>query len=93
MSRLRRLFVTPVGPELFGAGTARAVLTAVGVVTFVLGALYLPSLEPTRMEALLALLLLGVFALLCATLGQLAVLVERLEGRDAAPVGNRLEST
>ncbi|MBX9579809.1 MAG: hypothetical protein K2X87_05825 [Gemmataceae bacterium] len=83
MSALRRVFVTPVGPELFGAATVRAVFTTTGVCTFLLGTLYLPTLGPTRVELILALLLLAVFAVLCAAFGQLAVLVERLENRDA----------
>lgn len=83
MSRLRRLFTAPVGSELFGAGTIRAVFTTIGVGTFLAGALYLPTLQPTRVELVLALLLLllAVFAVICATFGRLAVLVERLETR------------
>lgn len=85
MPALRRLFTTRIGPELFGAGMTRAVFTVVGVGTFLAGALYLPTLGPTRVELVLALLLLAVFAVLCAAFGQLAVIAERLEGRAPPP--------
>jgi hypothetical protein len=77
MSLLRRILFT----HLFGESVIQAVLTVVGVFTFIAGILYLPSLGPTRMEAFIFMLLLAVFALLCAILGQLAVVAERLEGR------------
>jgi hypothetical protein len=82
MAMLRRLFLTRVGPDVFGASVVQPTLTAVGVFTFLAGALYLPSLGPTRVELILALLLLAVFALLCTAVGQLAVVIERLEVRD-----------
>jgi hypothetical protein len=75
MSVLRRVLLT----HLFGESVIQAVLTAVGVFTFLAGILYLPSLGPTRMEAFIFMLLLAVFALLCATFGQLAVVAERLD--------------
>ena len=77
MNLLRRVLLT----HLFGESVVQAVLTAVGVFTFIAGILYLPALGPTRMEAFIFMLLLAVFAVGCATLGQLAVLAERLEGR------------
>jgi hypothetical protein len=80
---LRRLFLTRVGPNLFGASVIEAVLTTVGVFTFLAGVLYLPSLGPTRVETILALLLLAAVALLCHAVGQLAVIAERLERREA----------
>ena len=82
MNRLRRVFLTPFGPDLFRAAVVQAVFTAVGVFTFLAGVLYLPSLGPTRVEGVLGLLLLAVFGLLCATFGQLAVVAERLKGRN-----------
>src|SRR5262249_26774250 len=53
-------------------------------VTFLAGTLYLPSLGPSRVEMILALLLLAAVALLCAAVGQLAVIIERLERREDA---------
>ena len=86
MTRLRRLFFSRVGPDISSAAVIQPVLTAVGVFTFLAGALYLPSLGPTRIEMILALLLLAAVALLCTAVGQLTVIVERLErpaaGRD-----------
>src|SRR5205823_1490385 len=63
MSHLRRLFFTRVGPNLFGAAVIAPLLTAVGLFTFIAGVLYLPSLGPTRVEMILALLLLAAVAL------------------------------
>jgi hypothetical protein len=77
MSIMRRLFFT----RLFGESAVQWVLTAVGVFTFFAGVLYLPFLSPTRMEIILALLLLATVALLCHAVGQLAVIVERLNAR------------
>ena len=84
MTKLRRLFLSRVGPDLLGAAVIQPILTVVGVFTFFAGVLYLPSLAPTRMEMILALLLLAAVALLCTAVGQLAVVVERLEKRDQA---------
>lgn len=81
MSHLRRMFLARVGPSLFAAAVIQPVLTVVGVITFLAGALYLPSLGPTPVEMILALLLLAVVALLCTAVGQLAVVTERLEAR------------
>jgi len=81
MTRLRRLFFTQVGPNIIGASVIQPVLTAVGVFTFLAGVLYLPSLGPTRVEMILALLLLAAAALLCTAVGQLAVVVEQLGRR------------
>jgi drug/metabolite transporter (DMT)-like permease len=88
MVTIRRLFTARVGPTLFGASAVQPVLTAVGVFTFLAGALHLPSLGPTRVEMILALLLLAAVALLCTAVGQLAAILERLEalgGKHAEP--------
>jgi hypothetical protein len=77
MSLLRRMFLT----RLFGESVIQGIFTVVGVFTFLAGILYLPTLGPTRMEAFIFMLLLAVFAILCATFGQLVVVAERLEGR------------
>lgn len=81
MTAIRRLLTSRVGPDLLGASALQIVLTTVGIFTFIAGALYLPSLEPTRVEAVIALLLLAAVALLCTAVGQLAVVLERLERR------------
>lgn len=78
MSLLRRLFLTPVGPQLFEASVMQPILTAIGVFTFIAGVFYLPTLGPTRVEMMLALLLLAIFTLLCTTVGQLTAILERL---------------
>ena len=85
-----------MGPNIFGASVIQAILTIVGVFTFLAGAMYLPSLGPTRVEMILTLLLLAVLALLCTAVGQLAVMIERLDGRldrnakaDTAPDATR----
>jgi uncharacterized membrane protein YhaH (DUF805 family) len=85
MTLLRRLFLTRVGPNLFGTAVIQPTLTMVGVFTFLAGVLYLPSLGPTRVEMILALLLLAAVALLCTAIGQLAVVVERLKARNDKP--------
>jgi amino acid permease len=74
---LRRFFLT----HLVGQSVIPAVFTAIGVFTFVAGILYLPSLAPTRIESFLFMLLLAVFAVLCATFAQLVVVAKRLEVR------------
>jgi hypothetical protein len=79
MTLLRRLFFARMGPEVTSAAILQPVLTGVGVVTFLAGVLYLPSLEPTRVEMFLLLLLLAAVALLCTAVGQLAVISERLQ--------------
>ena len=85
MTAIRRLLSARVGPNLFGAAVLQPVLTAVGVVTFLAGALYLPTLAPTRVEMILLLLALAAVALLCTAVGQLAVVIERLDGRPKPP--------
>ncbi len=85
MSAIWRLFTRPVGSSSFGAALIQSALTVVGVFTFLAGALYLPSLGPTRIEAIFALLLLGIFALLCTAVGQLTVILERLTAREKTP--------
>jgi len=79
MTALRRLLTARVGPDLSGAAVLQPTLTAVGVFTFLAGALYLPSLGPTRVEMILALLLLATVALLCTAVGQLTAVLERLD--------------
>jgi hypothetical protein len=81
MSLLRRLFFSRVGPNLFGSTVIAPVLTAVGVFTFIAGVLYLPALAPTRVEMIMLLLLLAAVALLCTAVGQLTVIVERMDRR------------
>jgi cation transporter-like permease len=81
MALFRRLFLTSIGPDLFGATVLAPVLTGVGVFTFLVGTLFLPSLGPTRVEMILILLLLAAVALLCTAVGQLAVVIERLDRR------------
>jgi hypothetical protein len=83
MAYLRRLFTARVGPELCGAAIIQPVMTTLGVFTFLAGALYLPSLAPTRVEMIIVLLLLASVALLCTAVGQLAAILERLNRRDA----------
>ena len=80
MTRIRRLFLGRVGPELGSAAVIQPVMTIVGVFTFLAGALYLPSLNPTRIEMIEVLLLLAAVALLCTAVGQLAAIFERLSG-------------
>ncbi len=82
MGFIRRLFLSRVGPELTGGSVMQHVMTAVGVFTFIAGVLYLPSLTPTRVEMIAILLMLASVALLCHAVGQLAVIVERLQQRD-----------
>ena len=81
MALLRRLFLTRVGPNLFGSAVLQPTLTGVGVFTFLAGALYMPALGPTRVEAILLLLALAAVALLCTAVGQLAAVLERLPER------------
>ena len=81
MTRLRRMFLARIGPDIFSAKVISPILTAVGVFTFLAGALYLPSLAPSRIELIMCLLLLAAVALLCTAVAQLAVVVERLETR------------
>ncbi len=81
MAFLRRLCCSRIGPNIFGASVLQPTLTVVGVFTFIAGVLYLPSLGPTRVEMVLALLLLATVALLCTAVGQLAAVLERLEAR------------
>ncbi|MBX7104744.1 MAG: hypothetical protein K1X57_11730 [Gemmataceae bacterium] len=82
MSFVRRLFLSRVGPELTGGSVIQPVMTTVGVFTFIAGLLYLPALTPTRVEMIALLLLLAAVALLCHAVGQLTVIVERLQRRD-----------
>jgi hypothetical protein len=83
MRFLSRVFRARVGPDLGSASVIQPILTAVGVFTFLAGALYLPTLAPTRVEMIIILLLLAAVALLCTAVGQLAVVVERLEKQPA----------
>ena len=84
MTLIRRILRTRVAPNLSGAAVLQAVLTGVGVFTFLFGTFGLQYLGPTRIEAILALLLLGVFAMTAAGLGHLVVIADLLE-RQTAP--------
>ena len=77
MKFLRRFVHIP----LFGAAVMQWLFTSIGVFTFLAGVFYLPTLSPTRVEMILALLLLATVALLCHAVGQLAVVIERLKPR------------
>lgn len=79
MTALRRVFASKVGPDRVGAAVVQPVLTGVWVFTFLAGALYLPTLGPTRLEFIFGLLLLAGMALGCTAVGQLATIQERLE--------------
>ena len=81
MSRFRSVLATPVLADGTTPYLIRAVLTGVGVFTFLFGTFGLQYLAPTRVEMILALLLLGVFAMTAAGLGQLVVIADRLERR------------
>jgi uncharacterized membrane protein YhaH (DUF805 family) len=81
MAILRRLLTARIGPDVTAAAVIQPVMTIVGVFTFLAGALYLPSLGPTRVEMIVVLLLLAAVALLCTAVGQLAVVIERLDRR------------
>lgn len=83
MTALRRLLSARVGTTASAASVLQAVLTTVGVVTFLAGVLYMPALAPTRVEMFILLLGLATVALLCTAVGQLAVLVERLDARES----------
>lgn len=86
MTAMRRLFTARVGPDLTHAAVLQPTLTAVGVFTFLAGALYLPTLGPTRVEMILTLLLLAAVALLCTAVGQLTAVLEKLDARHDKPV-------
>src|SRR4051812_26438754 len=81
----RRLLSARIGPELSAASVIQPVMTGVGVFTFLAGALYMPTLAPTRVEMILMMLLLATAAMLCHAVGQLAVIAERLERRGPSP--------
>ncbi len=78
-----RLFVTPFGPNLFGAQAVRGLLFVIGIFTFVGGVLYLPALRLTQGEGIISFFLLLAVMLLCVTVGQLFVIVELLEKRES----------
>ena len=82
MAFLRRILAARVGPDLGSAAVIQPVMTTVGVFTFLAGALYLPSLGPTRVEMIVVLLLLAAVALLCTAVGQFTAIHERLGRRD-----------
>ncbi len=79
MPRLRALFATEVMADRTVPCLIRSVLTSVGVVTFLFGTFGLQYLGPTRVEMILALLLLATFAVASAALGQLVVIADLLE--------------
>lgn len=82
MSLIRRLFTRRVGPDVLGASVLCPLMTGIGVFTFLAGALYLPTLGPTRLEMIFGLLLLAAVALLCTAVGQLTAVLEKLEKRE-----------
>lgn len=84
MSRLRALLATTVIPDRSTPHLVRGVLTGVGVFTFLFGVFGLQYLAPTRVEMILALLLLATFAVASAGLGQLVVIADLLERRTVA---------
>jgi hypothetical protein len=79
--KLPRLFLTRIVPTQLEASLIQVALTIVGVFVFLAGVLYLPSLNPTRVQMILALLLLAAVALLCTAVGQLTIVLERLGRR------------
>ena len=81
MTLIRRLLSARIGPDLGSSAVIQPVMTTVGVFTFLAGALYLPSLGPTRVEMIVVLLLLATVALLCTAVGQLTSVLERLKPR------------
>jgi drug/metabolite transporter (DMT)-like permease len=85
MTAIRRILSARVGSKVSAASVIQAVLTAVGVFTFIAGVLYLPTLAPSRVEMFLMLLGLAAVALLCTAVGQLAVVIERLDARRDTP--------
>jgi hypothetical protein len=84
MSRVRTLLATTIVPERSVPQVIRGVLTGVGVFTFLVGVFGLQYLAPTRVEMILALLLLATFAVASAALGQLVVIADLLERRGVA---------
>ncbi len=88
MSRIRTLLATPVIADRSTPYLVRAVLSCVGVFTFLFGTFGLQYLRPTRVEMILALLLLATFAVASAALGQLVVIADLLE-RQAELRGER----
>lgn len=81
MSGIRRLLRTRLGSNLRISTVIQSVLTGTGVFTFIAGVLYLPTLGPTQVEAILGLMLLAILALACTAVGQLTRVVELLEAR------------
>ncbi|MFO0800779.1 MAG: hypothetical protein U0804_25210 [Gemmataceae bacterium] len=81
MSRVRALFAATVVPARSTPHLIRGVLTGVGVFTFLFGVFGLQFLTPTRVEMVLALLLLATFAVASAALGQLVVIADHLDRR------------
>lgn len=79
MCAVRRLLTARIESKYSSASVLQAVLTTVGVITFVAGVLYLPTLGPSRVEAILAYLLLATVTLGCTAVGQLGVVIEKLE--------------
>ena len=84
MSRLRSLLTTAVVADRTVPYLIRNVLTGVGVFTFLFGVFGLQFLAPTRVEMILALLLLATFAVASAALGHLVVIADLLERRTVA---------
>lgn len=84
MSRLRALLTTAVVPDRTVPYVLGNLLTGVGVFTFLFVTFGLQSLAPTRVEMILAMLLLATFAVASAGLGQLVVIADLLERRAVA---------
>jgi hypothetical protein len=82
MTLLRRLFFGRIGPDVSSAAIIQPIMTAIGVFTFIAGVLYLPTLAPSRVEMIGLLLLLALFAMMSHAVGQIAVIVERLNRRE-----------
>jgi hypothetical protein len=81
MSLLRRFFTQKVGLVLGSAAVVPPVITAEGVFPFLAGSLDLPTLEPTKVELMILLLLLASVALLCHAVVQLAIILARPDGK------------
>lgn len=79
MALLRRLFLTRVGPDALGPRVIQPLMTGVGLFVLLAGAIYLPVLNPNRVEMVMVMLLLLAVALLCHAVGLLTVIAERAE--------------
>ena len=81
MKSVRKLLAMP----LCSAGQlVEFTLTTVGIVSLVVGLFVLPTLELNETGFYVSLLVLVAFMILCFCAGQLAVIRERITGRDNA---------